>query len=89
MYNEILILDRLQHINVLPFLGVCLPDSALEAEKNHSQGLPVKPVFSPAYGIVTPWLENGNILQYLRRYPSSNRTAKVKFWPLSLLLAHI
>lgn len=91
MLNEILILERLKHSNVLPFLGVCLQGFSPEADKSLSQDLSVKSGSSPShgYGIVTPWLENGNILQYLDRNPSSNHIVKVTFRPQSNLLDHI
>lgn len=71
MYNEILILDRLKHNNVLPFLGVYLPKVSSDAEES----------YRPFYGIVTPLLENGDILQYLQCNPLSNRIVKVNVWP--------
>lgn len=89
MLNEILILERLKHSNVLPFLGVCVQGFSPEEEKSLSLDLSVKSGSSPSYGIVTPWLENGDILRYLERNPSSNRIVKVAFRPQLNLLDHI
>lgn len=60
LYAEILTLRKLNHSNVIPFLGVCYMESP------------------SSYAIMTPWMEKGNIIEFLRCFPSNNRETMVK-----------
>ncbi|KZT53908.1 kinase-like protein [Calocera cornea HHB12733] len=55
--RQIVRLIELQHSNLLPFLGTALISRDLDC----------------FICFVSPWMDNGNITQYLKRYPEANR----------------
>ncbi|KZT57510.1 kinase-like protein [Calocera cornea HHB12733] len=57
MDRQILRLIELQHSNLLPFLGTALISRDLDR----------------FICFVSPWMDNGNVTQYLKRYPEANR----------------
>jgi serine/threonine protein kinase len=53
--REVLIWKKLDHQNIIPFLGV---DTKLRF---------------PSYCLISPWIENGNALLFLKRFPDAER----------------
>lgn len=57
IWQEMLIWRQLCHPNILPLMGLYIPND------------------SPSrLCLVSPWMENGNVHQYLTKYPCANRT---------------
>jgi len=61
--REVNIWSRLNHENILPFLG--LVDLFLES--NEAQK-----------GLISPWMQHGNCIDYLNKYPDANRLPLIR-----------
>ena len=61
--NEVTIWSRLEHKNILPFLGLV----DLKVENIAETGL------------VSPWEKNGNVNDFYQKYPDANRLSMVSF----------
>jgi len=64
LWREHVIWSTLNHPNILPFLGFCVGDSS---------GLNV---LTPWF--VSPWMDNGTVLDYLKIHPSADRLKIVR-----------
>ncbi|TFK21659.1 kinase-like protein, partial [Coprinopsis marcescibilis] len=63
--REAVMWSRLNHPNVLPFLGVYFwrPNPSSDLER---------------VSLLSPWMERGNVLEFLERYPSADKTSLVR-----------
>lgn len=64
--EEALILQKLHHVNILPFLGLSLEDSKFLGQDQ----LP---------SVVTPWMDNGNLMEYVQKHSTMNRLPLVRY----------
>lgn len=62
--NEALVWRQLRHKNILPFLCLCHLDASRD----------------PANSLVIPWMQNGNIQEYLRKSPEADRVSLVRIY---------
>ncbi|PBK83302.1 kinase-like protein, partial [Armillaria gallica] len=84
LYREIRIWQSLEHPHVLPLLGICHNDTyeSIRASSEHT----VDPMIS--IGIVCPWMENGTLIDFLKRCQRRLENTEELLYQLIRLAVH-